>query len=106
MITGDSELTAANVNDQLDNGPKSHLFLNLTEENKPVWFDEDGVKKEDFNVRNLNSLQENNSLCITGTVLKHFTTNHTQNEVSQLIRSITVFARVSPSQKVNFYFFH
>ena len=100
MITGDSELTAANVNDQLDIGPKAHIFLNLAENNKIVWLDDDGDKKEDYNEKNLDSLQKNFTLCITGSVLKFLTVNKTTSEISQLIKSITVFARVSPSQKV------
>lgn len=100
MITGDSELTAANVNDQLDLGPKEHLFLNLTEDNKLVWLDDDGAKTSEYTAKALNSLRNQFTLCITGSVLKYLTNNQTTKEISPLIRSITVFARVSPSQKV------
>lgn len=44
MITGDSELTAANVSERLELGPKDHLFLAQKSENEFVW--EDADKKE------------------------------------------------------------
>lgn len=100
MITGDSELTAANVSDQLELGPIAHLFLDFTKENKLAWFDDDGTKQEDYNPKLFFSLRNAHTLCITGSVLKHLTANNPTNEISSLIRSITVFARVSPSQKV------
>jgi len=101
MITGDSELTAANVNDQLDIGPKAHLFLNFADASEKTfaWFDDDGKKCHEFNTKNLSSIQKDNTLCMTGNVLKALTINARPNEVSQVIRSSTVFARVSPSQK-------
>ena len=100
MITGDSELTAANVNDQLELGPKEHLFLNLTGENKLVWLDDDGEKVQEHRNKEVAALQKKYTLCLTGSVLKYMTNNQSPTELTPVLRGVTVFARVSPSQKV------
>ncbi len=105
MITGDSELTAASVNDQLDVSPKAHLFLNFagTDQKTFAWFDDDGKKSHEFDAKALSTLQKEHTLCITGNVLKAFSDTARPTDITHLIKSSTVFARVSPSQKVYYY---
>jgi len=103
MITGDSELTAASINDQLDVSPKTHLFLNFagTDQKTFAWFDGDGKKSHEFDAKTLASFQKEYTLCITGNVLKTFSDSARPTDISHLIKYSTVFARVSPSQKVS-----
>lgn len=119
MITGDSELTAASVSRQLKLTPADdHLLLESTafnsqpsnislgivnESDKLIWLNEDFEKiSESVEKKDLLALTKNYTLAMNGKALKYIEAHLSIAQIKTLIDCTTVFARVSPSQKVEY----
>ena len=100
MITGDAPLTAIavarmlNIGTYIDNkqNQKSKIFEDISEASSNISNILSSLKRAD-------SSQDSTLGCVTGRFLEAFDRSHTAAETAQLCRQISIFARVSPSQK-------
>lgn len=98
MITGDNQLTAAYIGQQLKFGPTEKALFAYAESDKEItWKDVD----EKFvattkSAKEVATLSQSNMLCINGDILDIISTN---KDISKLIKGIHVFSRTSPNQK-------
>jgi cation-transporting ATPase 13A1 len=107
MITGDSAYTAADVGKRLNmlKSDEPILILQPSETNPKdiVWTSVSYPNKiTKFDVSKVSKLANKNNLCVTGPALNYFNNDNNSNSIlRQICSSITIFARVSPTQKEN-----
>jgi len=100
MVTRDNELTATTISKQLKLEESENLQLeNKSEKETLCWKDNNYDKKNEFAWRKTHELSKNLTLCINGTLLEYISSHLTLPEIKEIIQNITVFSRVSLSQK-------
>lgn len=96
MITGDNQLTAAYIGQQLKLGPTDKaLFAYADKVSEITWKDVDEkVITKTNSAKEVGILSKSNMLCINGDVLDVISTHH---DISKIIKGIHVFSRTSPN---------
>jgi manganese-transporting P-type ATPase len=105
MITGDAPLTALavarmlNIGTSFDNNSSGKLSHQRTKIFEDVSEASSSISKILSSLQRADNSEHSTLGCVTGRFLEAFDRSHTAEETAQLCRQISIFARVSPSQK-------